>query len=631
MKRAYLIVALAALVALLGAVSAGAQQSGASLQIASVSDAGYPNAQAIVTLVQQGDGAAPALTPDDVTVTLGGQPAKVQSAKLASSTENPLDVVIVIDTSGSMAGQPIALAKEAAKAFMTQLAPEDRVAVVRFSNDVQLAQDFTTDRAAASAVIDGLEAQGNTALYRATAAAALKAGASTATRRAIVLLSDGADFGTDGATTRDQAVQAATTANVPIFAIGEGTDIDRAYLQQISDVSKGQYLEAPDPRQLGALYGGIARLLQSQYEITFDASGAQGTDAVPVAITIDAGGTKATAQSTYKPVAAPAPTVSIDGLSDGAAVTAKTTLTAKVTGPAAVKSVIVSVDGNDVATLTKSPYAYTYDPAAFSGGQHVVTVQVDSAGGTAESKVTFSSTPPADAGGGSNMLLYAAGAAAVLLVLGCAGGFWWVRRRSQQPTPVVAHVELVRARAPAVPPPPIDEPDADAGREVIEEAKGLLISRAGSDLGAEYVVGGSPVSIGSGEHCAVRVPDRGLSSVEARIWVRGKQLMVHRMTSLNALANEGVSGGWVILDPGDTFDLGPHEFEFRLLPVEATVEEPGEVPNILKDAPEPWQQQAAPGGFSAAPAQASHLRLVELMPKNDVQQAPETDGEERAS
>ncbi|HEX5480082.1 MAG TPA: VWA domain-containing protein [Dehalococcoidia bacterium] len=630
MRRAYLIAALAAVVAFLGAVSVGAQAPGASLQIASISDAGYPNAQALVTLEQQGGGTAPALTPADVTVTLGGQPAKVQSAKLASSTENPLDVVIVIDTSGSMAGQPIALAKQAAKAFMTQLAPEDRVAVVRFSNDVQLAQDFTTDRAAAGAVIDGIEAQGNTALYRATAAAALKAGASTATRRAIVLLSDGADFGTDGATTRDQAVQAATTANVPIFAIGEGTDIDRAYLQQIADVSNGQYLEAPDPRQLGELYGGIARLLQSQYEITFDASGVQGTDAVPVAITIDAGGTKAMAQSTYKPVPAPAPTVAIDGLNDGGSVNAKTTLTAKVGGTAAVKVVTFSIDGSDVATLTKPPYAYIYDPAAFAGGHHEVTVHVDSAGGAAESKIAFSSAPPASPGGGSSMLLYATGAAAVLLLLGAGGGFWWLRRRSQRPTPVVTHVELVRARAPALPPPPADESDGDAGREVVEEAKGLLISRAGSDLGAEYVVGGSPVSIGSGEHCAVRVPDRGLSSVEARIWVRGKQLMVHRMTSLNALANEGVSGGWVILDPGDTFDLGPHEFEFRLLPVPAPVEESGDVPNVLREAPEP-RQQAAPGGLSAAPAQASHLRLVELMPKNDVQQAPDSGGEERAS
>ena len=39
--------------------------------------------------------------------------------------------------------------------------------------------------------------------------------------------------------------------------------------------------------------------------------------------------------------------------------------------------------------------------------------------------------------------------------------------------------------------------------------------------------------------------------------------------------------------------------------------------------------RGAPGGFSSAPAQASHLRLVELMPKNDVQ-LPEN-GEERAS
>ena len=628
MKRGYLIAGLAVVVALVTFVGAQAQTPGASLQIAQVSDAGYPNAQALVTLEQQGSGTAPELTADEVNVTLGGQPAAVKSAKLASSTENPLDVLIMVDTSGSMAGEAISQVKQAAHLFVAQLAPQDRVAVIRFSDDAQLAQDFTTDRAATSAVIDGLTAEGNTALYRATAAAALKAGASSATRRAIVLLSDGADFGTDGSTTRDQAVFAAKNAGVPIFAIGEGTDIDRAYLQQIADVSNGRYLEAPDPRELSALYGGIARLLQSQYEITFDASGVQTTDDVPVVITIDAGGTKATAQSTYRPVAAPAPTVTIDGLSDGATVTAKTTLTAKVSGPAAVKGVTFSVDGHDVSTVTSAPYTYTYDPASFGGGQHQLSVRVASAAGAAETKLSFSSVRPPAAGGG-DLLLYVVGAALVVLAVGGGGAVWWLRRRTPAPLPVVAHIELVRARAPVVPP-AAEEQAAEPAHEVVEEAKGLLISRAGSDLGAEYIVGGAPVSIGSGEHCGVQIPDRGLSSVEARIWVRGQQLMVHRMMSLNALANEGTTGGWVILDPGDTFDLGPHQFEFRLLPQEAPVESRGEVPNVLKDAPDPKQPTAAPGGFSAAPAQASHLRLVELMPKNDVQAPAETEGEERA-
>ena len=129
--------------------------------------------------------------------------------------------------------------------------------------------------------------------------------------------------------------------------------------------------------------------------------------------------------------------------------------------------------------------------------------------------------------------------------------------------------------------------------EVVEDPDGVLISRSGSDIGAEYVVGTRPVSIGSGELCAVRVPDRGLSSVEARIWVRTGRLMVHRLTSLNALANDGTVGGWQILEPGDILELGPHKFEFRLLPSPQPLEARDDVPNILRDPKDGGQSTVA--------------------------------------
>ncbi|HEY7802447.1 MAG TPA: hypothetical protein VIE40_07215, partial [Dehalococcoidia bacterium] len=99
-------------------------------------------------------------------------------------------------------------------------------------------------------------------------------------------------------------------------------------------------------------------------------------------------------------------------------------------------------------------------------------------------------------------------------------------------------------------------------------------------------------------------------------------LMLHRMTSLNALANEGVTGGWSILDPGDTFELGPHAFEFRLVKESVPDVEAGDIPNILRD-PDNTPKRAPIGGMTTA--EPSRLRLVELMPKNDIDVAAESE------
>src|SRR6476646_4587779 len=134
---------------------------------------------------------------------------------------------------------------------------------MHFDDRVETIQDYTADRAAATAAIDRLEAHGNTALYQATVGAALKAGTSTANRRAIILLSDGADYGVKTDITRQTAIDAAASAGVPFFAIAEGADIDGEYLTAIGQRSGGRFLSAPTPQDLKALYDGIARLLES--------------------------------------------------------------------------------------------------------------------------------------------------------------------------------------------------------------------------------------------------------------------------------------------------------------------------------------------------------------------------------
>jgi hypothetical protein len=135
------------------------------------------------------------------------------------------------------------------------------------------------------------------------------------------------------------------------------------------------------------------------------------------------------------------------------------------------------------------------------------------------------------------------------------------------------------------------------------EPLGVLIARDGKTVGSEYNVGASPVSIGSGARCGVRVDDSGMAAEEARTWVRKGHLMVHKMTRLTTLVADGTSGGWQILQPGDTFTVGAHTFEFRLLPQAETPLTP----------PIPADAEAR----LAAPPEQRPSPFTGLMPRND--------------
>lgn len=542
---------------------ARAQDAGLRAQVISVSGDVYPYAKAVVG-IEDASGESPRLGADAFRVTVGAAPANVQSAELAASEDAPLDALVVFDTSGSMEGAPLSAARSSAKALLAELAPQDRVAIMEFGDDVRLLQDYTSDRAALEATIDGLVAQGNTALYDATAQAANKAAASTASRRAVVLLSDGADFGGRSQSTREQATAAAAASGVPFFAIAFGSDLDRPYLEGIAGASGGRFLEAPTPDDLEALYVGIGRMLRSQYIVTFDASGAPATDA-DIEITVDAGGRTATAAGQLHLDASFAPPLVVDGIAAGDTVTGDRTVSVTTATGAAPTRVRWYIDGTQVFESVAAPFAYRFDPREAGAGARTLRIEADFGPLRTQSEVAFDAAPAA--GGGGLPLLPIAGAGAGALALGGAAAWWFLLRRRAMPAgqrlePLAGQMKAAAGRIVLAMPEP--EPVVEA--EPIGEPMGALISRSGTDIGREYVVGGRPVSIGYGERCGVRVDDPALATEEARIWVRGGHLLVHRMVRLSVIVDNGTSGGWTILEPGDTFDIGAHRFEFKLLP-----------------------------------------------------------------
>jgi tight adherence protein B len=198
----------------------------------------------------------------------GALMSDLQVTALQQSARMPLDVLLVIDTSGSMKGQALADAKQAATRFIGALAPEDRVSVMSFSEKPRVEVTFTSDRAALSSAISNLTARNETALYDALVAGAHQFGSPTGSQRAVVLLSDGGD--TVSGSGPDDAVRALAITGAPVYAVAIKTaDADVASLRSIARSSGGRVVEVGGSAGLAAAFGDIASELTRPYEITY--------------------------------------------------------------------------------------------------------------------------------------------------------------------------------------------------------------------------------------------------------------------------------------------------------------------------------------------------------------------------
>jgi len=104
----------------------------------------------------------------------------------------PFSVVMMLDMSGSTKSFRQNIALSAAR-FLDALAPEDRVAVIEFYEKVNLLNDFTTDRSVAAHSIRVANGAGNTNLFKGLELALEKLAKEGNRRKAIVVLTDGAD------------------------------------------------------------------------------------------------------------------------------------------------------------------------------------------------------------------------------------------------------------------------------------------------------------------------------------------------------------------------------------------------------------------------------------------------------
>jgi Ca-activated chloride channel family protein len=111
-----------------------------------------------------------------------------------SSDRVAVSLGIVLDTSGSMAGDKIERARASIDRFLEQLDdPGDEVFVSGFASDVRLIQEWTNNRDAARAALRRVDAVGGTAMYDGVIEAVRKVQDGRNRKKAVVLISDGND------------------------------------------------------------------------------------------------------------------------------------------------------------------------------------------------------------------------------------------------------------------------------------------------------------------------------------------------------------------------------------------------------------------------------------------------------
>lgn len=144
-------------------------------------------------------------------------------------------IVLVIDCSGSMNGQPLADAKRGANSFLAQIKSNDRVALISFDDSVEFVQDEINNPNVLSTAVNDLRSGGATALYDGIARAALSL-VNKKGNRVIVYLTDGNDNKSRYRLTELEKMT--VSEGIFVYGIGLG-QVDIEKLQQLSQKTSG--------------------------------------------------------------------------------------------------------------------------------------------------------------------------------------------------------------------------------------------------------------------------------------------------------------------------------------------------------------------------------------------------------
>ena len=201
---------------------------------------------------------------------------------LVPATDEPLNVILLIDYSESML-EELPVVKAAAKQFaQAVLRPQDRIAVIGFHQRTFWLAPFTNNFEEAAKSVDRVKPIGETHLYDSVIEILFELQKRPG-RRALVVFTDGMDQGSRFKL--DHVLHYARYAGVPVYPVVKNRMLARLMrfgvgqfqarrLRELARDTGATYFIVQSERELAAVYARIAAELRQQYQIVFHTEGA---------------------------------------------------------------------------------------------------------------------------------------------------------------------------------------------------------------------------------------------------------------------------------------------------------------------------------------------------------------------
>lgn len=177
---------------------------------------------------------------------------------LWQSARKPVNLVMLVDTSGSMRGSKIENMKEAAAQFIEQMGDEDTLSIVEFYTVAELLVDQASireNREQIKDVISQMESGGETVLFDAIGegSAVVASSNNPEASNAMIILTDGQDTASTNFNFDDDLITTATANDTTVFTVAYGNDADEDLLSTLAARGNGNFYQG-DIANISSIY-----------------------------------------------------------------------------------------------------------------------------------------------------------------------------------------------------------------------------------------------------------------------------------------------------------------------------------------------------------------------------------------
>jgi Ca-activated chloride channel homolog len=207
------------------------------------------------------------LAPADFELLDNGVPQQVE---LVSFDEIPLNVILALDMSDSVAGDRLEQLRAGGSGLLATLKKEDQAALITSSQSVQLGATLTSDVAAVRKALLRARGTGTTALVDGTYAG-IMVGESDAGRGLLIVFSDGVD--TASWLRAESVLDTARRADVVVYGVSVVSRLKPEFLREITSLTGGRLFEIDKTANLASTFLGILEEFRHRYLVSYTPKG----------------------------------------------------------------------------------------------------------------------------------------------------------------------------------------------------------------------------------------------------------------------------------------------------------------------------------------------------------------------